>query len=45
MKLSYNDRHCHPEPAQDGEGLRKHCAALLGRRDRKSFGRPAPRFG
>jgi hypothetical protein len=35
MKLSPNDRHCHPEPAQGSEGLRKQCATFLVRRDRK----------
>ena len=35
MKLSPNDRHCHPEPAQGGEGLSKQCAALLVRRNRQ----------
>jgi len=40
MKLSPNDKHCHPEPTQGGEELRKHCATLLVRRDRKPLVRP-----
>jgi hypothetical protein len=45
MKLSLNEKHCHPEPAERGEGPRKQRAALFVRRRRQPPVRPLAALG